>query len=159
MNPPELVGGKRVLRHDISMELQMARTDKTTQGPAGLRGRGLVRGSPGVSAESGVVALDEPLLDCQAAAVLLSVRVSWVRDAARLGRLPCLRVGRHLRFTRVMLEDWLAAQVESPHRVVRARPGPVSGGPGGGAVQRTYTRRNQAALLASLAEIPTDKEV
>jgi len=54
-----------------------------------------------------VVSLDEPLLDCAAAAALLNVRVSWVRDAARLGHLPCVRVGRHLRFTRVMLEDWL----------------------------------------------------
>ena len=120
-----------------------------------------MRGSPGLSAESGVVALDEPLLDCQAAAVLLNVRVSWVRDAARLGRLPCLRVGRHLRFTRVMLEDWLAGQVESPNFAApaRTRPGPVSGGSGGGPGQRAYRRRTQVALLASLAEIPTDKEV
>ena len=44
------------------------------------------------------VSLSEPLLDCVAAAALLNVRVSWVRDAARLGQLPCLRVGRHLRF-------------------------------------------------------------
>ena len=55
-----------------------------------------------------VVSLSEPLLDCVAAAALLNVRVSWVRDAARLGHLPCLRVGRHLRFTRAMPEDWLA---------------------------------------------------
>lgn len=51
-----------------------------------------------------MVSLSEPLLDCVAAAALLNVRVSWVRDAARLGHLPCLRVGRHLRFTRAMLE-------------------------------------------------------
>lgn len=55
-----------------------------------------------VAGMSGV--LSEPLLDAPAAAALLNVRVSWVRDAARLGHLPCLRVGRHLRFTRVMLE-------------------------------------------------------
>ena len=56
------------------------------------------------------VSLAEPLLDSAAAAALLNVRVSWVRDAARLGQLPCLRVGRHLRFTRVMLEEWLDGQ-------------------------------------------------
>jgi excisionase family DNA binding protein len=72
----------------------MTRTNKTS-GPA----------------DGAAVSLDEPLLDCEAAAALLNVRVSWVRDAARLGHLPCLRVGRHLRFTRVMLEDWLAEQV------------------------------------------------
>lgn len=62
-----------------------------------------------------VVSLSEPLLDCVAAAALLNVRVSWVRDAARLGHLPCLRVGRHLRFTRAMLEDWLAVQAAVLH--------------------------------------------
>ena len=61
------------------------------------RRNGAVAGRPEVS-------LAEPLLDSAAAAALLNVRVSWVRDATRLGQLPCLRVGRHLRFTRVMLE-------------------------------------------------------
>jgi excisionase family DNA binding protein len=85
----------------------MTRTNKTS-GPA----------------DGAAVSLDEPLLDCEAAAALLNVRVSWVRDAARLGHLPCLRVGRHLRFTRVMLEDWLAEQVavsSTPARVSQAR--------------------------------------
>jgi excisionase family DNA binding protein len=67
-----------------------------------------------------VVSLDEPLLDCVAAAALLNVRVSWVRDAARLGHLPCVRVGRHLRFTRVMLEDWLVVQLARPPAAGRA---------------------------------------
>ena len=78
-------------------------------------------------ADGAAVSLSEPLLDCEAAAVLLNVRVSWVRDAARLGHLPCLRVGRHLRFTRVMLEGWLAEQVERPsqdgRRVCQANRG------------------------------------
>ncbi len=54
--------------------------------------------------------LDWPLLKPEQAAELLSVRVSWVYDAVRSGRLPCLRVGRHIRFTRHMLEDWLSGQ-------------------------------------------------
>lgn len=65
--------------------------------------------------------LDEPLLDCDQAAALLNVRPSWVRDATRAGRLPCIRVGRHLRFTRPMLEAWAAN-----HRIeaagARSRP-------------------------------------
>lgn len=65
--------------------------------------------------------LDEPLLDCEQAAALLNVRPSWVRDATRAGRLPCIRVGRHLRFTRPMLESWAAN-----HRIeaagARSRP-------------------------------------
>ena len=54
------------------------------------------------------VPLDEPLLDCVAAAALLGVRASWVRDAARLGQVPCLRLGRHIGFSRGALEAWLA---------------------------------------------------
>jgi excisionase family DNA binding protein len=51
--------------------------------------------------------LDGPLLRPEEAAALLSVKVSWVYDAVRTGKLPCLRVGRHIRFTRGMLEEWL----------------------------------------------------
>jgi excisionase family DNA binding protein len=60
------------------------------------------------------LSLDEPLLNAEQAAALLNVRPSWVRDAVRAGRLPCIRVGRHLRFTRPMLEQWAAThRVES----------------------------------------------
>lgn len=100
------------------------------------------------------VALDEPLLDCEAAAALLNVRVSRVRDAARQGRLPCLRVGRHLRFTRVMLEDWLAEQAPG-----RTRAYPSANGSGGGPPRGAFRRSTQAALLASLAETPNGRKV
>jgi excisionase family DNA binding protein len=68
-----------------------------------------------------LLSLEEPLLNAEQAAALLNVRPSWIRDATRAGRLPCIRVGRHLRFTRPMLERW-AAQ----HRIenAAARPGP-----------------------------------
>lgn len=55
--------------------------------------------------------LDGPLLRPEEAAALLSVKTSWVYDAARTGKLPCLRVGRHIRFTRAMLEKWLGSRV------------------------------------------------
>jgi excisionase family DNA binding protein len=51
--------------------------------------------------------LDVPLLRAEDAARLLSVRTSWIYEAVRAGALPCLRVGRHIRFTRGMLEAWL----------------------------------------------------
>jgi excisionase family DNA binding protein len=53
-----------------------------------------------------------PLLRPDQVAHELSVKTSWVYEAVRAGRLPCLRVGRHIRFTRQMLEDWLAEQAE-----------------------------------------------
>ena len=39
-----------------------------------------------------------------------------VRDATRAGRLPCIRVGKHMRFTRPMLEEWAALhRIENAH--------------------------------------------
>jgi excisionase family DNA binding protein len=51
--------------------------------------------------------LEGPLLKPEEAAALLSVKTSWIYEAVRTGKLPCLRVGRHIRFTRQMLEEWL----------------------------------------------------
>jgi excisionase family DNA binding protein len=55
--------------------------------------------------------LDTPLLAPAEAAELLSVRVSWIYEAVRAGAMPCLRIGRHIRFTRNMLEEWLTGRV------------------------------------------------
>lgn len=82
-----------------------------------------------------------------------------VRDAARLGHLPCLRVGRHLRFSRVMLEGWLAEQFTSPAPPARAYPRPVNGSAGGRSNRGRFRRSTQAALMASLAENPRNKEI
>lgn len=51
--------------------------------------------------------LDGPLVRPDQAAVLLAVKTSWIYDAVRTGKLPCVRVGRHIRFTRGMLEEWV----------------------------------------------------
>jgi excisionase family DNA binding protein len=53
------------------------------------------------------IGLSEPLLRPEDAAELLSVKVSWIYEACRTGRLPFLRVGKHIRFTRHDLEDWV----------------------------------------------------
>ncbi len=60
--------------------------------------------------------LDEPLLDSAAAAELLAVRPSWVYEAVRRGRLPHVKVGRHLRFVRSDLERWVEKQRVQAHR-------------------------------------------
>jgi excisionase family DNA binding protein len=54
--------------------------------------------------------LTEPLLDAAAAARLLSVRPSWIYEAVRAGRLPHLKIGRHIRFLRSDLEDWVVTR-------------------------------------------------
>jgi len=46
------------------------------------------------------------------AAWYLDVKTSWVYEAVRTGRLPCHRVGRHIRFTRHMLDNWLVEQAK-----------------------------------------------
>ena len=56
----------------------------------------------------------EPLSKAADAAALWAVRTSWVYEAARAGRLPCVRVGRHVRFLRSDLEAWVAGQREQP---------------------------------------------
>ena len=49
--------------------------------------------------------LDTPLLTPAEAAQLLAVKPSWIYEAVRAGNLPCLRIGRHIRFTRTMPTD------------------------------------------------------
>ena len=51
--------------------------------------------------------LDEPLLDAVAAARLLSVKPSWLYEAVRSGRVPHIKIGRHIRFLRSDLEEWV----------------------------------------------------
>ena len=59
------------------------------------------------SVEPRALRLDNPLLKPEQAAELLAVRTSWIYEAVRTNRLPCLRIGRHIRFTREMLKEWL----------------------------------------------------
>lgn len=59
---------------------------------------------------------EERLLDPAEAAALLKVRVSWVQDAARDGRLPCVPLGKHRRFRRSSLLAWVAEREVQPSR-------------------------------------------
>lgn len=57
-----------------------------------------------------VVNLDRRLLTARDVAVLLCVPVSTIYELTRSGRLPCLRIGRAVRFSKEDLEAHLAAQ-------------------------------------------------
>jgi len=57
--------------------------------------------------------LQDPLLRPEEAARLLSVKTSWIYEAVRARRLPCVRVGRHIRFTQRILEEWLADNIHA----------------------------------------------
>lgn len=51
---------------------------------------------------------DEPLIDSDALAKVLSLPVTWIEQAAREGRIPCLRAGRWVRFRRSAVEGALS---------------------------------------------------
>lgn len=55
-----------------------------------------------------IVPLDDQLLTAEEVAELLRLAVSTIYDLARTGRLPHLRIGRALRFSRSDLEAHLA---------------------------------------------------
>jgi excisionase family DNA binding protein len=66
------------------------------------------------------VAPDRLLTDAEAAE-LLNVKPSWVGEAARAGRLPCIMLGRYRRFDRADLLGWLKEQkTGGPKRRPRA---------------------------------------
>jgi excisionase family DNA binding protein len=52
---------------------------------------------------------DRLLTDTEAAE-LLNVKPSWIGEAARQGRLPCIMLGRYRRFDRADLLAWLEEQ-------------------------------------------------
>jgi len=54
--------------------------------------------------------LADPLLRPDEVARMLGVRRSSVYEYVRTGRLPHVRVGRHVRFLREDLEDWIRRQ-------------------------------------------------
>ncbi|MBA3509769.1 MAG: helix-turn-helix domain-containing protein [Thermoleophilaceae bacterium] len=71
---------------------------------------GLATAAFGASSDHAREALSEPLLDATAAAELLAVRPSWIYEAVRAGRLPHVKIGRHIRFLRSDLESWVATR-------------------------------------------------
>jgi excisionase family DNA binding protein len=54
--------------------------------------------------------MSERLLTADEVAAFLAVKVSWVREATRDGRLPHLRLGRYRRYRLTDIESWLSEQ-------------------------------------------------
>lgn len=57
--------------------------------------------------------LRESLWDIKQAAEFLNVSVSWLQRAARRNEVPSLRIGRLVRFSRALLEHWIAKENET----------------------------------------------
>ena len=51
--------------------------------------------------------MTDRLLDAREVAEWLGVPVSWVRESTRSGAMPCMRLGRYVRFELAAVEAWL----------------------------------------------------
>lgn len=66
--------------------------------------------------------MSERLLDAKAIAERLGVPETWVRESARSGAMPCVQLGRYVRFDLADVERWLE-ECKRPGRpiVLRSR--------------------------------------
>jgi excisionase family DNA binding protein len=64
--------------------------------------------------------MSERLLDAKAIAEKLGVPETWVRESARSGAMPCVRLGRYVRFDLADVEKWLD-ECKRPGRAVAFR--------------------------------------
>jgi excisionase family DNA binding protein len=53
-----------------------------------------------------------PLLHAEDVAMILGVTKGWIYAEVRAGRIPCVRLGRYVRFRRESIEGWLC-EIES----------------------------------------------
>jgi excisionase family DNA binding protein len=65
--------------------------------------------------------MSERLLTADDVAAFLAVKVSWVREATRDGRLPHLRLGRYRRYRLTDIESWLTDQQAGGRLAIPAR--------------------------------------
>jgi excisionase family DNA binding protein len=64
--------------------------------------------------------VSDRLLDAVEVADRLGVPVSWVRESARSGAIPCVRLGRYVRFDLADVEAWIE-KCKQPGRPVSLR--------------------------------------
>jgi excisionase family DNA binding protein len=64
--------------------------------------------------------VSDRLLDAKAVAERLGVPTTWVLESARSGAMPCVRLGRYVRFDPADVEAWLES-CKQPGRSIRLR--------------------------------------
>ena len=67
--------------------------------------------------------LSERLVDAGEVAARLGVPKSWVLESARSGAIPCVRLGRYVRFDVADVDAWIAS-CKQPGRAIALRKGP-----------------------------------
>jgi excisionase family DNA binding protein len=68
------------------------------------------------------VGVSERLLDAKAIAERLGVPENWVRESARSGAIPHVRLGRYVRFDLDNVDSWLE-KCKRPGRPIALRSG------------------------------------
>lgn len=64
--------------------------------------------------------MSDRLLDASAVAERLGVPKTWVLESARSGAMPCVRLGRYVRFDLADVEKWLD-ECKRPGRAIALR--------------------------------------
>lgn len=69
--------------------------------------------------------MSDKLMTADEVAEMLSVPTRWVREHTRSGLLPCVRLGRYVRYRGDAVDEWVAAQESGgaawrKHKPVRA---------------------------------------
>lgn len=64
--------------------------------------------------------MTERLLDAREVAERLGVPETWVRESARSGAMPCVRLGRYVRFDLADVEAWIE-ECKRPGRTIALR--------------------------------------
>ena len=67
--------------------------------------------------------MSDRLLDATAVAERLGVPKTWVLESARSGAMPCVRLGRYVRFDLADVETWLE-ECKRPGRTIALRSRP-----------------------------------
>jgi excisionase family DNA binding protein len=75
------------------------------------------------------VVSDDRLLTADQVAEMLAVPVSWVREHSRGGHLPCVRLGRYVRYERERVLDYIATQRKGGEPWRKHSPASESGEP------------------------------
>lgn len=64
-----------------------------------------------------------PLLDAEQVAAWLGVKESWVLTEARAERLPCVRLGKYVRFRPADIDEWIDSRAHHNSRPSPNRKG------------------------------------
>lgn len=57
--------------------------------------------------------MSERLLTADEVAALLQLRPSWVQEQTRRGNVPCVRLGRFVRYREEEIREWIARRAST----------------------------------------------